>query len=173
MPDEVKKITLSVDMIFKVQGFFDKLHPQDIDLSVFKNFERDTLQVGNILDSIQVERFANESAKLLTHCKNYAAVIFAFFREANRRHERVKAQVFLVDAEMEWDKKQATAEKPKNITDKIREAYVKDSDRVNEIKERLIQWEALDKWCSDTYNDITNKHNWYKKLFDRVCQKKD
>jgi len=163
---ESQKIVLTVDMIHKVQSLFDRLYPQDINLEVFKNFETETLQVGNILDSIQVERFANESAKLLTHCKNYAAVVYAFVGEANRRYKKAKAKVFLYDAEAKWD----TLGKKKAITDKAKDAFIGESDAVNEIVAQVIQWEALDKWFSDTYRDIENKHNWYKKLFDRVVR---
>ena len=169
---EIKKVKLIVEMIPKIPGgrLFELLKPENVDLSPFKGFEDEVLKLGTVLDPIQIEAFANKSKLVLTTCKNYAAVVYTFVKESNRLLKRTKAEAFLVRAEQEWAKKQAGAEKPKAITDNAKKAYVDLDEEVNECKKITIQWEALDKWFTDTYKDLENYHNWYKRLFDRVCQ---
>ena len=167
------KIKLTVSMFKKVDVLFDELDVSMIDLSSFVGFEKEVLQVGNVLDSIQIERFANESKKIMTICKNYSAVVLAFMKESGRRLKRVRANALLVESEERWAKKQAREEKPKVLTDTLRKAYVDDSDVVNEAIIVNIKWEAMDKWFTDTMRDLETTHNWYKKLYDKITQNKD
>jgi len=171
---KVKKYELTVDMIPKVSSkVFDLLKPENVDLESFKNFEDEVLKLGNVIDPMQLEAYANKSKIILTKCKNFGAVVFAFFRESERRVKRAKAKVLLVESEEKWAEKQADVEKPKALTDTLRKAYVDDSDAVNDEIKLSIKWEALNSWFINTYKDLENYHNWYKKLFDRTCQKGD
>lgn len=173
--DEIKKYELTIDMIPKVTGkVFDLLKPENVDLDPFKKFEDEIFNLSsNVLDSIQIELYANKSKKLLTKCKNYAAVVYAFSRESERRVKREKARAFLVESEEKWVQKQSKEEKPKSITDSLRKAYVDDSEAVNDAIQLSLKWDALNSWFVNTYSDLENYHNWYKKLFDRVSQKGD
>ena len=174
-----KVYKLEVGMIKKVSSLFVKFKPEMVDLSPFEMFEKDVLQVGNVLDTHQIEFFANESKKLLTQCKNYSAVVYVFYKEARRRLTKVESIFILGKAEKEWMKKQKVYfdqnenYKYKNITDSIRTALLSVNPEVEEACILKLKWEALDKWFSDTFRDLENSHNWYKKLFDKINRNLD
>ena len=173
------KIQLKVSMIKKINEVYGALDVGLIDLSPFSSFEKDTLEVGSVLDSIQIESLANKSKKIMTICKNYSAVVFALLQESKRRLDHTKAKICLGEAEDVWSKKQEESAKqddkykPKSLTESMRECIMIQNDSYQIALLDNIKWKALDKWFSDTMRDLENSHNWYKKLFDKIMQNKD
>lgn len=171
---KIKTVELTVDMVANSIELFDIIKPENVDLEPFKGFETKTLSIGSVLDKHQIEAFANDSKKLLTKCKNYASVIYAFYKEAKRRTDKIESIFVLTKSEELWSQKQAeyiskdSNYKSKSMTESIRSSLLSVDEEVERARILQIKWEALDKWFSDTMRDLENSHNWYKKLYDSV-----
>lgn len=171
---ELKPMQLTVDMIASVSEYFEIIKPENVDLEPFKSFEAKSLSVGNVLDRHQIEAFANDSKKTLTKCKNYASVVYAFYKEARRRAEKAEAKFALTEVEDLWSKKQAeyiakdSNYKHKAMTESVRDSFKALDPVIEQARILEIKWDALHKWFEDTLRDLENSHNWYKKIFDVI-----
>lgn len=169
-----KTVELTVDMIASMVELFDIINPENVDLEPFKGFETKSLSIGNVLDRHQIEAFANDSKKILTRCKNYASVVYAFYKEAKRRTEKIEAKFSLTEVEDLWSKKQAeyaskdTNYKHKAMTESVRDSFKALDPNIEKIRILELKWDALHKWFEDTMRDLENSHNWYKKQFDVI-----